>query len=780
MKKNVFATALFIFLAFLAVTFSACKNSSETPVIIISEHPAELTNVIYGNINGTLNVTASVMHGGTLQYQWFSNTSGSNTHGTPISGATSASFAIPADLEPGKHYFFVLLRADGAASERSNVATVSVIDKVVEITVSPPAAVVHRGGFQVFNAAITPVQPVIWEVTGGGAGTSINNGFLSVAANETAESLIVRASSASDPTVSATAVVTIPAAVTSITVTPAAVSLERGETQHFDAAVTGIGSFNPAFSWIVSGNSSSGTNITQSGLLTIASDETNPNLTVRAISTFNPSISGTAFVYIYIDDPVQRVAFAGNTATVNLRGLVNNDIYLVRVNTSTSEVTAANTGRVLNVPGILSQMPVPNFKNNDTETERFIPGRPDVREFNANPPPLLYPYIEFAEDRRVFFIPPVLGETRNFWLDNGPDGSLWQQNQATLLAIGDHGNIWVVGNSITTAQAQTLAARFDIIYPVATNLLGYEYGKRPGQTPNGRDGDPRIQILVYEMHPGLGGYFWSKDWRPDGTWGTGPNSTRSNEAEIFYINSLMVSTNMNLAASILAHELSHMIHWNEKQVRRGSSGNPASSPIWYNEMTAMMLQDILDGKITSPSNPFISVNMWMPTFLAQYHLEGVTEWRQVNASYATKQFFGSYLLRNFGGAEFLRRMAGSGRVGTDSVTWALNQLYPGMSFREALLRYGEALIFSGNQMPPDVLSFDRTDTRVVNGITYTAPRFNIRSGTGPAIFALNEAINMRPSSIVLHSDNTWRGVSGDMSITLERPAGEIEMIIMIR
>jgi len=97
------------------------------PVITINKQPAATTSVIVGNISGSLSVSASAQ-GATLSYQWYSNTTASNTGGTVINGATGSSYTIPTTLTAGTHYYFVEIRvAGGAISVRSNVATVRVL-----------------------------------------------------------------------------------------------------------------------------------------------------------------------------------------------------------------------------------------------------------------------------------------------------------------------------------------------------------------------------------------------------------------------------------------------------------------------------------------------------------------------------------------------------------------------------------------------------------------------------------------------------------------------------
>jgi hypothetical protein len=102
-----------------------------TPIITINIQPAANTTVTAGSISGNLSVSASVTQGATLAYQWYSNTTASNTGGTQISGATSASFAIPKGLTVGTYYYYCVISASGAAPVTSNVARVTVEEEDV-------------------------------------------------------------------------------------------------------------------------------------------------------------------------------------------------------------------------------------------------------------------------------------------------------------------------------------------------------------------------------------------------------------------------------------------------------------------------------------------------------------------------------------------------------------------------------------------------------------------------------------------------------------------------
>ena len=120
-------------IAVMAATFNACWDKKDAPapvpVVTISVQLEQTKAVKVGRIFDKLSVEASATEGAKLTYQWYSNTTASNTGGTPIAGATNAEFDIPADLAVGIYYYFCEIGAVGAASSiRTTVATITVED----------------------------------------------------------------------------------------------------------------------------------------------------------------------------------------------------------------------------------------------------------------------------------------------------------------------------------------------------------------------------------------------------------------------------------------------------------------------------------------------------------------------------------------------------------------------------------------------------------------------------------------------------------------------------
>ena len=106
----------------------ATVNVDALPVITVTTQPAATINVTQGAITGSLTVAASVAPAGTVTYQWYSNTTSSNSGGTSIAGATGTSYALPTALiaAGSPYYYYCVVSSTGAASVASNVATVNV------------------------------------------------------------------------------------------------------------------------------------------------------------------------------------------------------------------------------------------------------------------------------------------------------------------------------------------------------------------------------------------------------------------------------------------------------------------------------------------------------------------------------------------------------------------------------------------------------------------------------------------------------------------------------
>ena len=104
--------------------------------IIITRQPDAALEVSEGSIAGGLIVDARMVNrAAVLTYQWYQNTSASNTGGNAIPGATGHVLFIPTNLTQGTYYYYVVISSAGGTPVTSNVSVV---------TVTPATAPLHN------------------------------------------------------------------------------------------------------------------------------------------------------------------------------------------------------------------------------------------------------------------------------------------------------------------------------------------------------------------------------------------------------------------------------------------------------------------------------------------------------------------------------------------------------------------------------------------------------------------------------------------------------------
>ena len=394
----------------------------------------------------------------------------------------------------------------------------------------------------------------------------------------------------------------------------------------------------------------------------------------------------------------------------------------------------------INFSYVQASSSIPAQRNLSMEKLRAAGGKlklkdhPSAAKFNANPPA----FNKLNKARSLMSEPPVysLGDSRDFWIENNLNPGNFIPFTAKLREIRESCMIWVADGDYTglSTKIAEMADMFDDIYPKETNLLGYEYGGGPSGD-GGIDGEKRIQILVYDINDGIDtstegtilGYFWAKDefYQDELDDAFLFNKLKSNEAEIFYIDSEYFKIEPDTIYSTLIHEFQHMIHFNQKAIIRNQL-----SDTWYNEMLSQLAEDVIGPMVgIDIDSPGHVINERIPLFLDVYDWLGLEDW-DGGFSYSISYAFGAFLLRNFGGPVLMKEMLSNNKVDHDSVTAALQTINSGYSFNYALERYAEALIYSHSAkspygLPAGKCSFDKTTSNVIGGKTYTAKAFDI-------------------------------------------------------
>jgi hypothetical protein len=355
-----------------------------------------------------------------------------------------------------------------------------------------------------------------------------------------------------------------------------------------------------------------------------------------------------------------------------------------------------------------------------------------------------------------------VGTTKQFYVDVSPT-----LKSATLRKTGDRCKLWVVDdyfNSDLSDQLDELAAKFDEIYPLETNLLGYEYGGGPGGN-GGMDGDPKIQILLFDIGDSVGGttygYFY-----PGDEFARGDTYPYSNEAEIFYIDSVKAVEDEYGIYSTLIHEFNHMINFNLK-VLQGGEYVSWNTEVWYTEMLSMLAEDVIGPLVGILADRHVT-NMRIPGWLLQYADYSVMSWPSSGNTipyYQSNYAFGAYLMRNFGGPALFSAIAKSSTSGRGSIDRFM-RIFNGVEIDTAyaMARFSEALVYSGLSMPTGVLTFDKTvpdpidgQPYTIDGQSYTFKAFDIWSTDGPLTREYAQMPNYAApaNTVQLYTDEAW-------------------------
>ena len=247
----------------------------------------------------------------------------------------------------------------------------------------------------------------------------------------------------------------------------------------------------------------------------------------------------------------------------------------------------------------------------------------------------------------------TLGQEQTFFVNQKYDALGRISITATLRLVSGHA-YWYVENDAALSGDQSqlqrinsgltaLAETFDtIFYPIETQFWGSE--------PNpGVDGDQRITILLERLRPGNGGYFEATNEYPRNA------VARSNEREMIALDA--GSLNGQQMKMFLAHELQHLISFNQKENLRGSS-----ETVWLNEarseysLTRIGMNTPYDG---SPLQQRVATFLRSPS-------DSLTQWPNVPADYGITSVFIEYLTEQYG-PEILTESLQSSQVGIASL-----------------------------------------------------------------------------------------------------------------
>ena len=380
-------------------------------------------------------------------------------------------------------------------------------------------------------------------------------------------------------------------------------------------------------------------------------------------------------------------------------------LYLVKLNNSNGIIDREQTGYVKSIRSAAGE--------EEADTDRFLREQynrlmnllvEDAGRAAASP-------IKTAYNTKTY----RKGETAQFWayVEKRKDKNNNEYNipglvNATCQYVGEHCYVFAdntdknkssKGISLKDSDYVALGEKFESCYELETSVIGnpiYSQYHTTYYCPCNK----KIIILVsdlfgdayLEQDSMTAGYvypanLYNKDYadtinnRFNITDFSDPNYVFTNECEIIYIDSLMLTKRKETAYSTLVHEFNHMINYVVKTVN-GLTENPKASSFnscdqWFTEMLSMVTEDLFQDYLDLDDKD--SPKARLPYFNMYYNY-GYRLWDRQDipalVMYANTYAFGAYLVRNFGGIELLQEIAQNQYVNEEAITQALRTCNP--------------------------------------------------------------------------------------------------------
>ncbi len=399
--------------------------------------------------------------------------------------------------------------------------------------------------------------------------------------------------------------------------------------------------------------------------------------------------------------------------------------------------------------------------------------------------------------------------TKSIYVDNDANITSFAKKDSTLRAIGKYCNIWVIddyytsgkasGTKVNTAICTAFADKFDSIYGKVREYFGDESDEIYYYYANGEfstekmsrlsdtgmydSSHNKVNIVIYDIGGdanasnggGIVGYFYAKDYFPNGTdiqklTGKGyPVAEQvlnySNEGKYFYVDSKYAVKDTSMVYSTLAHEFQHMVHWNQKSMKQ-----ELESGTGFNEMLSMLCEDLLQSylKLDDDDSP----KARLPLFEKCYPDVGL-EYRDSSSyltllSYADNYAFGAWLARNFGGASLVKELSTNAYVDAKSIEAAT-----GKSIEYLLKWYTVSCVDKNSDRLSPGYSFNKSagELSAINLWTLSSSLDSTYAETkssgyykfnGPATFGYNAKYNLRPYGMTLN----YVGKTTDSNVSL--------------
>lgn len=347
-----------------------------------------------------------------------------------------------------------------------------------------------------------------------------------------------------------------------------------------------------------------------------------------------------------------------------------------------------------------------------------------------------------------------IGDVKYIYVDKNIDGTEYEQKSSTCYAVGNYCNVWIVDefysenmidNKVNKSAATDIKEKFDIMYPLITNIFGTEFDEIITSSGYQSLKNSKVNIVIFDIpEENVVGYFSSKDyyWNP-----YSDNLIKySNIGKYFYIDSEFFVNEKESVYSTLAHEFQHMLNFSQKDMKFRKQGCMKISSAEYNEMLSMLCEDMIQSKITNKKTLTDRIR-W---FNSSYYYSGIMHFRNdiySQYSYSNLYAFGAWLCRNYGGASLLKSIMENDKVDIESIVEAVNSINKTSYTFDDLFKQFVLSLFDDSEF-----SFNKNAKQNITYLGYSYPMFAYNLWNYELVDSFRNKLKF-----VAADDYTWTG-----------------------
>ena len=261
----------------------------------------------------------------------------------------------------------------------------------------------------------------------------------------------------------------------------------------------------------------------------------------------------------------------------------------------------------------------------------------------------------------------------------------FKQVPATLEYSGTYCNIyyWNENKScinLTSDNFKTLAEGFDSFYKKECEIFGSNVPKNVFNNIIEIKSSDKINILCFDIDKDAPnsnsssityGYFYPLDlYKQEYISSSSYKTYKSNQKQMFYVDSYILQQNPDGIISTLSHEFQHLLNFVNKVLNINDSEKEVET--WFNEMQSMLAEEILQKtlNITDEASPKSRLKYF--NCGSRYGFNSI--WGSVLSGtfdYANSYSFGTWLMHTYGSTYLINEIATNNYVNFDAILKAL-------------------------------------------------------------------------------------------------------------